>query len=246
MPGNRDVWGPAAKTKQKSLKVCFSKLWATNQDLIYMKTRDIYLSVCLSFCVSVCLSICLSVCLSVGLWVCWSVGLSVCGSVCLSVCGSVGLSVCRSVGLSVCRSVGLSFCRSLSLSLSLSLSVWLAVCLYLCLCLCLCLCHRRKFRSQTSGNMDRWKSRGGKSQRREEQKKEERRKKMRAREKVEKSRFTVFFPRICGSGGSKSRLAKAAGGEPSGQMRGETLHAVVARSALRNRLYKAPQLRTTF
>ena len=27
------------------------------------------------------------------------------------------------------------------------------------------------------------------------------------------------FPMICGSGGSKSRLAKAAGAEPSGQMR---------------------------
>ena len=35
---------------------------------------------------------------------------------------------------------------------------------------------------------------------------------------------------IWGSGGSKSRLAKAAGAEPSGQMRGEKLHAVVARS----------------
>ena len=35
---------------------------------------------------------------------------------------------------------------------------------------------------------------------------------------------------ICGSGGSKSRLAKAAGAEPFGQMRDEKLHAVVARS----------------
>ena len=33
------------------------------------------------------------------------------------------------------------------------------------------------------------------------------------------------FPMICGSGGSKSRLAKAAGAEPSGQMRDEQLHA---------------------
>ena len=32
------------------------------------------------------------------------------------------------------------------------------------------------------------------------------------------------FPMICGSGGSKSRLAKAAGAEPSGQMRDEKLH----------------------
>ena len=53
---------------------------------------------------------------------------------------------------------------------------------------------RRKFRSQTSDNMDRWKSRGGKSQREEEQKRERmRRKKMQVREKVAKSRNTVFF-----------------------------------------------------
>ena len=35
---------------------------------------------------------------------------------------------------------------------------------------------------------------------------------------------------ICGSGGPKSRLAKAARAEPSGQMRDEKLHAVAARS----------------
>ena len=35
---------------------------------------------------------------------------------------------------------------------------------------------------------------------------------------------------IWGSGGSKSRLAKAAGAEPAGQMRDQKLHAVVARS----------------
>ena len=40
---------------------------------------------------------------------------------------------------------------------------------------------------------------------------------------------------ICGSGGSKSRLAKAAGAEPCGQMRDEKLHAVVARSTFPSR-----------
>ena len=39
---------------------------------------------------------------------------------------------------------------------------------------------------------------------------------------------------IWGSGGSKSRLAKAAGAEPAGQMRDEKLHAFVARSTLRS------------
>ena len=38
------------------------------------------------------------------------------------------------------------------------------------------------------------------------------------------------FPMICGSGGSKSNLAKAAGAEPAGQMRDEKVRAVVARS----------------
>ena len=38
------------------------------------------------------------------------------------------------------------------------------------------------------------------------------------------------FPRICGSGGLKSRLAKAVGAEPSGRMRDEKLHAVVSPS----------------
>ena len=42
------------------------------------------------------------------------------------------------------------------------------------------------------------------------------------------------FPMICGSGGSKSRLAKTAGAEPSGQMRDEKVHAVVARSTTRS------------
>ena len=42
------------------------------------------------------------------------------------------------------------------------------------------------------------------------------------------------FPMICVSGGSTSRLAKAAGAEPAGQMRDEKLHAVVARSTFRS------------
>ena len=92
----------------------------------------------------------------------------------------------------------------------------------------------RKFGSQTSDNMDKWKSRGGKSQRREDKKREDQRrerargKKMQV--KVEKIQFMAFFKMVCGSGGSKSRLAKAVGAEPFGQMRDEQLHAVLARS----------------
>ena len=69
------------------------------------------------------------------------------------------------------------------------------------------------------------KSRGEKSQKRKGQKKED----ADAR-KGRKVAIHCIFPMICGSGGSKSRLAKAAGAEPAGQMRHEKVHAVVARS----------------
>ena len=58
---------------------------------------------------------------------------------------------------------------------------------------------RRKFRSQTSDNMDRWEAEQGRGRekrkiRREKSRRERvRRKKMEMREKVGKSRFTVFF-----------------------------------------------------
>ena len=46
---------------------------------------------------------------------------------------------------------------------------------------------------------------------------------------------------ICGSGGSKSRLAKAAGAEPAGQTKDEKLHAVVARSTFPSQNVQNPQ-----
>ena len=81
--------------------------------------------------------------------------------------------------------------------------------------------------------MDRWKA--GMERVREKRRVEERRSEKRKSQKKEdadarkvgKSRNTVFFSLICGSGGSKSRLAKAAGAEPAGQRRDEKLHAVV-------------------
>ena len=78
------------------------------------------------------------------------------------------------------------------------------------------------------------KSRDGKSQRREEERKSKKRKSKKKEDadarKGRKVAKHCVFPMICGSGGSKSRLAKAAGAEPAGQMRDEKLHAVVART----------------
>ena len=86
----------------------------------------------------------------------------------------------------------------------------------------------------------RWEeSEGRVEQKREEQKREDdrrervRRKNADARKGRKVAKHCVF-PMICGSGGLKSRLAKAAGAEPAGQMRDEKLHAVVARSTFRS------------
>jgi len=74
--------------------------------------------------------------------------------------------------------------------------------------------------------------------RREEEKRPKKRKSQKKEDpgarkgrKVTKHRV---FPMICGSGGSKSRLAKAGGAEPAGQMRDEKVHTIVARSTFRS------------
>ena len=63
--------------------------------------------------------------------------------------------------------------------------------------------------------------------RREEKRREEKRRKKKEDPGVRKGRKVAkhcVFPMICGSGGSKSRLAKAAGARPAGQIRDEKLH----------------------
>ena len=78
---------------------------------------------------------------------------------------------------------------------------------------------------------------GGKRQRRERQKKED----QGARKGGKVAKHCVF-QMFCGSGGLASRLPKAAGAEPSGQMRNENLHAVVARSRFRSQMPKTPHM----
>ena len=99
--------------------------------------------------------------------------------------------------------------------------------------------------------MDKWKSRGGKSQRIAEERRSEKRKSEKKEDagarKGRKVAKHCVCPMICGSGGSKSRLAKAAGAEPCGQMRDEKLHAVVVRSTFTSQsVNKRHQVRTTF
>ena len=69
-----------------------------------------------------------------------------------------------------------------------------------------------------------------KEKRRRSEKRKSQKKEDAGARKDRKVAIHCVFPMICGSGGSKSRLAKAAGAETSDQMRGEKLHAVVAQS----------------
>ena len=83
---------------------------------------------------------------------------------------------------------------------------------------------RTQMEKHSQGEVQTWR----KSEGRRSEREKVRREKRQLREKVGKSRNTAF-PMFCGPGGSNSRLAKAAGAEPAGQMRDEKLHAVVAR-----------------
>ena len=111
---------------------------------------------------------------------------------------------------------------------------------------------RRKFRSQTSDNMDRWKAELGKGRekRRVEESRSEKRKSQKKEDadarkwKGRKVAKQCVFPMICGSGGSNSRLAKAAGAEPADQMKNCT--PLWREAHFEVKMYKAPQLRSTF
>ena len=99
--------------------------------------------------------------------------------------------------------------------------------------------------------MDRWKSRGGKSQRREEEERRSEKRKSQRKEDAgaRKGRNVAIhcvFPMICASGGSKSRLAKAAGAKPFGQMRHENCRPLRREANFKAKMYKTPHVRTTF
>ena len=109
----------------------------------------------------------------------------------------------------------------------------------------------RDGKSQRREEKKRREEKRSEAKRREEKRREEKRREEKRRTKKIKKRKSQkiedggarkggqvtkhwVFPMICGSGGSKSRLAKAAGAEPAGQMRDEKLHAVVARSTFQD------------
>ena len=83
--------------------------------------------------------------------------------------------------------------------------------------------------------------RGEKSQKRKGQKKEDAG--VRKGRKVAKH---CVFPMFCGSGGSKSRLAKAAGAETSGEMRMKSCTPLWREADFEMKRHKTPGSRCTF
>ena len=102
---------------------------------------------------------------------------------------------------------------------------------------------KSNFRQYGQMKKQRWEEQRGEEKKKEDQRRERmRRKKMQAREKGRKVAKHCVLPMICDSGGSKSRLAKAEGVEPSGEMREEKLHAVVARCTFRSQSAQKPHM----
>jgi hypothetical protein len=99
------------------------------------------------------------------------------------------------------------------------------------------MCRRRNCRCQTSDYVVIWQSAGGKCRRREEKQKQDERSERCGRKNAHargRKGGKVAKDCVCPisgcSGEAKSRLAKAAGIEPCGEMRGENVRSVVVRS----------------
>ena len=112
--------------------------------------------------------------------------------------------------------------------------------------------NRRKFRSQTSDNMDRWKAEQGRGRekrkiRREKIRRERvRRKKMQMREKVGKSRNTVFFQWFEAPEGRKVGSLKRRVRSQLARWEMKNCTPLWREAHFQVKIYKTPQRRTTF
>ena len=111
---------------------------------------------------------------------------------------------------------------------------------------------RRKFRSQTSDNMDRWKAEQGrgrekrKIRRKKSRRERVRRKKMQMREKVGKSRFTVFFQWFVALEGRKVGSLKRRVRSQLARWEMKNCTPLWREAHFQVKMYKTHQLRTTF
>ena len=112
--------------------------------------------------------------------------------------------------------------------------VYIYIYIYIYLYVYIYMYNRRKFRSQTSDNTDRWKVEMGRvtEERRSEKRKSQKKEDADAR-KGRKVTIHCVFPMICGSGGSKMYKTHHCR-TTFGSCNVEKVHAVVARSGFRS------------
>ena len=126
----------------------------------------------------------------------------------------------------------------------------------MCVCvvvwLCVCVCYRRKFRSQTSDNMEWWKAEQGRGRekrkiRREKIRRERvRRQKIQMREKVGKSRNTVFFQWFVALEGRKVGSLKRRVRSQLARWEMKNCTLLCREAHVEVKMYKTPQRRTAF
>ena len=111
---------------------------------------------------------------------------------------------------------------------------------------------RRKFRSQTSDNMDRWKAEQGRGREKRKISREKirrervRRKKMQMREKVGKSRNTVFFQWFGAPEGRKVGSLKRRVRSQLARWEMKNCTPLWREAHFQVKMYKTPGVRTTF
>ena len=101
-----------------------------------------------------------------------------------------------------------------------------------------------KFPTKWTDEKQRWEESERREERRSEKREDQQKEDADARKGRKVAKHCVF-PMICGSGGSKSSLAKAAGAEPSGQMRDEIARFSGANHISKSKCTKQYHSRTT-
>ena len=213
---------------------------------IYLSIRlSIYLSIYVSIYLSIYLSIYRSIYLSsLAIYLYLSVSPTIYRSNRLSLYLSIYVSIYLSIYLSVYLSIYLSMYLSINLFIYLSFGSIYVFCRSMYLYIFF---NRRKFRSQTSDNMDRWKAEQGRGR----EKRKIRRKKSKKKEdadawkgrKVAKHRV---FPMIWGSGGSKSRPLKRRVRSQLARWEMKNCTPLWREAHLQVKMYKTPGARSTF
>ena len=132
------------------------------------------------------------------------------------------------------------------------LYIYIYIYAYILLIILFSYVYRRKFRSQTSDNMDRWKAEQGRGRekrkiRRKKSRRERlRRKKMQMREKVGKSRNTVFFQWFGAPEGRKVGSLKRRVRSQLARWEMKKCTPFWREAHFEVKMYKTPGVRTTF